>query len=401
MSLLSQLSQNLFSNLFGRKKVNDRNVKIQDDTNSLVSNSNSIPSFSVLNRSLSRSSDNDYLPPESTIVKRENIFFGKDIESNDTNEIINYNLQKLRKNSDVITTKIVTSTNSPKTNILDTNKNNISSLNSEKKTDTNLKLDNDVNEKKCLNNLEDKEESDSDTDSDTDSDSNSDAETENDKNSNLSSSLDSNSTKSTSTVHESVISKKENKRSKHSSLDDIILEDLDMDKLIYNVPPPMIKVKNVNPMDSIPIIKYNDSISVPASLTMAKYRDATLNNHSYSSRNILSSSMSYNGNQILPGIRTIELKKPNLNVRPNLNTRLTPPTYNYGKRKLSVPHTPKELAAPLSTSLLALQNEQPSFASLITDDTPSNDLSNESDSFYVYEEDDSDDDYDIFDMKEI
>jgi len=409
MSLLSHLSQNLFSGLFGKKKENKREVQVQDET------SNSIPSFSILNHSLSKNSDNDYLRPESAIPKRENIFFGKDIESNDTNEIIDYNLRKLRKNSEVITTHIGTSTESGK---LKPNNTIVNTLDTEKKNDTNLTLNKDTNEKQKVE--ENSPENKSDIESDNKSESESDTENENDSDLSSNSDTDSDSDAVDTDEDKSTIcsnqnqsgtplQKKETKKSKHSrhsSIDDIILEDFDMDKLIYNVPPPFIKVNNPNPLDSIPVIKFNDSISVPASLTMSKYRNTNLSN-SYSSRNILSSSVSSNGDRSLtiPGIRTIELKRPKSNNDP----KRTSQAFSFGKRRLSgVPiatsFSPKELSAPLSTSLLALQNEQPSFASLISEETPSNDPSNDADSsFYVIDEEDSEDDYDIFNysMKEL
>jgi len=423
MSLFSTLSQNLFSTLFSRKKIEE--ISSVDDTIS----TNSIPSFSILNQSRDFKCD-DYNQP-STVTKRENIFFGKDIDSNDTNEIIDYNLKKLRRNHDVIASQIKTSSEplEEKSNDIKAkvtiNKLTLNEFNNNHDTDTNNGIDNNRGNKK----INDKEEKVNDSDDDSDDVDNDDGtETENEFESDIESGSESetekdvdddddnddssDSERSTIFVHQNPskasLQQQQNKKnlSKHSSIDDIILEDLNMDKLIYNVPPPMIKISTMdsksmsmmNTLDIIPMKRCKDTMSVPPSMTKFRQQGKTYN----ANRNILSRSLGSPGSTSnIPGIRTIELRKPN----PNDNHQ--PQAHSFGRKILStipVPsrYTSKELVSPLSSSLLALQNEQPSLASLISDESHSNETINNTDSsYYVYDDDDDDDDIFNYSMKEL
>jgi len=404
MSLLTQFSQNIFSSLFGKKKISSqegtREIGSVEDTNSDCS----IPSFSILNRP--NKNEHNYIH-SSTLSQRENIFFGKDFESNDTNEIIDYNLKKLRNHhDDVITTCIDASGELINTKSSE-NENGQTDLKIKTKTNgspsinvtlTNIKTDDDES---------DNESNDSDSSLSTDTNSSAEIKFDSDDDADDDSDDDSNNTNVNSTEksylylnnnsHEKLQQQQPQKNkviSKHNSIDDIILEDLDMDKLIYNVPPPFIKISNINPMDTIPLKRFNDSISMPANLT--KFSTSALGQSYISRSNILSRSLgTQDSSNAIPGIKTIELKKL------DSNSKLSVPLSSSLRRSgipLSNNFSPKELSAPLSTSLLAIQYEQPSFASLISGENNTHEeVSDTEPSYYpIIEEEGEDEEYDIF-----
>jgi len=417
MSLLLTLSQNLFSSLFSKKKVEEttsREISSVDDTIF----TNSIPSFSILNQSRNPKYDNYNQP--SNLTKRENIFFGKDIDSNDTNEIIDYNLKKLRRNHDVIASQIKTSSEplKEKNNDIKTkvtiNKLTLNEFNNNSNTSNAINSSRDdkkIKEKKeKVNDRDDDDDDDTETKDESESEIESGSESETEKDNDNDDDDDSDSERSTIFVHQNPSKtslQQQNKKniSKHSSIDDIILEDLNMDNLIYNVPPPMIKISTMdsksmslmNTLDTIPLKRCKDTMSVPPSMTKFRQQGKTYN----ANRNILSRSIGTSGNSSnIPGIRTIELRRPN----PDENHQ--PQSYSFERKILStipVPsrYTSKELTSPLSSSLLALQNEQPSLASLISDESHSNETANNTDSSYYVYDDDDDDDIFNYSMKEL
>ncbi|KAG4098537.1 hypothetical protein H8356DRAFT_1671389 [Neocallimastix lanati (nom. inval.)] len=417
MSVFSQFSHNIFGSFFGKKKQETtREIGNVEDTNA-----DSIPSFSVLNHSNSNSNSTEYLEPLA-VTKRTNIFSGNDIESNDTNEIIDYNLKKLRNHQeDVITTRIEASNE-----LTETNKSTKSEVNSSPLSSTTLdhkKTTTDIH-----HNLDSKE--DFETDSDLNSDSDSDSESESDSDFDSSTDTDSNSESASASESESTSKSnpndtnannkekpviylssspkqqqqqqqqpKDKLKLKHNSIDDMILEDLDLDKLIYNVPPPFIKMSNLNPMDTIPLKRCRDSMSVPANLT--KFSTTAMGRSLISRGNILRHSLRGNNDssKAIPGIRTIELRKPDPN-----KLSVSPPSIPSTRRHSTLPlsislsnsFSSKERSAPLSTSLLAIQYEQPSFTSLMNEEANAKeDMTDSEPSLYPFEEEEEE--YDIFD----
>ncbi|KAG4101718.1 hypothetical protein H8356DRAFT_985244 [Neocallimastix lanati (nom. inval.)] len=351
MSLLSHISKNFFSSLFGKKKTEtSREIRTTED-----SISESIPSFSILNRS--DTSNTDYLQPS----KRANIFFGNDIESNDTNEIIDYNLKKLRQpQDDVITTCIDASGELIKCDDCKIKVYSSPSLNA---TLTNIKTNTGITDNK---------DSIKDSNSSTKTKTNSELESNSDSNY-----IDNNSNeKPILCISSSLSHKQQQERNKsqfmYNSLDDHILENLDRNKISYNNPPPFLKINGRNSMDTIPLKRFRESESVPENFTI--YNSSTMG-HSFTNRNnILSHSLGATKGTFnpIPGIKTIELKKidPNklsVNPIPSVVKRSTIPL-----NSLSSSFSPKDLSAPLSTSLLAIQYDHPSLASLISDDANSN-----------------------------
>jgi len=380
MSLLSHIPKNFFSSLFGKKKTEtSKEVRTTEDTTY-----ESIPSFSILNRS--DSSDTDYFQSS----KRANIFFGNDIESNDTNEIIDHNLKKLRQpQDDVITTCIDASGELIK---CDDCKSKVYSSPSLNATLTNIKANTGITD-----NIDPIKDSNSSTKTKTNSEliSNSD-----------SNHIDINSNEKPILSLNTSLPQKQQQQERnklqfiHNSFDDNVLENLDRNKFSYNNPPPFIKINGRNSMDTIPLKRYyRESESVPENFEI--YNSSTMGRSFTNRSNILSHSLGVTKGIFnpIPGIRTIELKKldPNkLSVTPIPSgvKRSTIP-----RSSLSSSFSPKDLSAPLSTSLLAIQYDHPSFASLISDEANSNnEISDTEPSYYPFneEEEEENEEYDIF-----
>ncbi|ORX87204.1 hypothetical protein BCR32DRAFT_324561 [Anaeromyces robustus] len=434
MSLLSHFSQSLFSSLFNKKKEtnNKDNTTREIDTSSTNSLS-SIPSFSILNHSLTNNINNNYNLNDynSTIVTRENIFFGKDIDTNDTHEIINYNLKKLRngqklgsmdekekKNEeDIIIHPIEELSSEPiiESNIIERelinksihtkNVNEIENDNDNNNDNESLmESDNDDNDKtetEIETEIEDENENENTSDEDDDED-----ETENESNTSIDSDTNKNQDQNQNQNQNKNQQEKSKIKSKHNSIDSltdsIIAEDLDLDKLIYNVPPSFTRINNSNIKEGFPMLRFTDSMSVPASMT--KFRQTPMG-RSYATRNILSLSRSYNSSPknttttttpntnttttnppylTIPGIKTIELPKSSLKSNHHLRKRSTLAL------SLSLSNS---FSAPLSTSLLAIQ--QPSMINDDNDDDDIQNITNDSeDSYDPF--DDEEEEYDIF-----